>query len=67
MAERPIYMTVVLEIDEPQGQALVEFLKTLPYVTLITEETTAENNWKKETTRRFLVGYADSDSIYDEL
>ena len=68
MAERSIYMTVVLKIDEPQGQTLVEFLKTLPYVTLIAEEPTAyDTGWEKETTRNFLAGYADSDSIYDEL
>lgn len=60
-------MTVVLNIEEPQGQTLIEFLKTLPYVTLVADESAAEDDWKRETARSFLAGYADSDSIYDEL
>lgn len=59
-------MTVVLEIDEPQRQTFVEFLKTIPYVTVVSEKSTDDDaDWNRETARNFLAGYADSDSIYD--
>ena len=61
-------MTVILEIDESQRQTFVEFLKTIPYVTVVSEESTNDAaDWREETARNFLAGYADSDSIYDRL
>ena len=61
-------MTVVLEIDEPQRQTLVEFLKTILYVTVVSEKCTDDDaDWRQATARNFLAGYADSDSIYDRL
>lgn len=42
-------MTVVLEIDEPQRQAFVEFLKTISYVTVVSEKSTDDADWKEET------------------
>lgn len=60
-------MTVRLEIDEPQRKTFIAFLKTLPYVTVVAEEPSADEGWTSETTRSFLAGYADQDSIYDEL
>ena len=60
-------MTVVLEIDEPQRQTFVEFLKTIPYVTVVSEKSTDAADWQEETVRNFLAGYTDSDSIYDRL
>lgn len=61
-------MTVVLEIDEPQRQTFVDFLKTIPYVTVVAEEPTGDAaDWRAETARNFLAGYADSDDIYDRL
>ena len=59
-------MTVVLEIDESRQQTFVEFLKTIPYVTVVSETSMGDDvDWNQETTRNFLAGYADSDSIYD--
>ena len=61
-------MTIVLDIAEPQGQTFLEFIKTLPYITVVSEETTPdEEAWLHHSTQQFLAGYADSDSIYDEL
>jgi ABC-type sugar transport system substrate-binding protein len=61
-------MTVILEIDEPQRQTFVEFLKAIPYVTVVSEKPADDDaDWKQETARNFLAGYADSDSIYDRL
>lgn len=61
-------MTVVLEIDESRRQTFMEFLKTIPYVTVVAEEPTGNDaDWREETARNFLAGYADSDSIYDRL
>ena len=61
-------MTLTLDIAEPQRQTFVEFLKTLPYVTLVSEDNTGDaTDWEKQTTQSFLNGYADSDAIYDEL
>lgn len=60
-------MTVRLEIDEPPRQTFMEFLKTIPYVTVVAEEPAIDDDWTGETTRRFLAGYADADSIYNEL
>ena len=60
-------MTVVLEIDELQRKTFVEFLKTIPYVTVMSEKSTDDADWKEETARNFLAGYADLDSIYDRL
>lgn len=61
-------MTIVLDITEPQRQTFVDFLKTLPYVTLVSEEPTVDaDDWDKQTAQHFLNGYADSDSIYDEI
>lgn len=59
-------MTVLLEIDESRQQTFVEFLKTIPYVTVVSETSMGDDvDWNQETTRNFLAGYADSDSIYD--
>ncbi len=61
-------MTIVLDIAEPQRQTFLEFIKTLPYITVVSEEaTTDEGEWNRQTVQQFLAGYADSDSIYDEV
>lgn len=58
-------MTVVLGIDESRQQTFVEFLKTIPYVTVVSETSMGDDvDWNQETIRNFLAGYSDSDSIY---
>ncbi len=58
-------MTVVLDIDEPQRQTFVEFLKTLPYVKVISENDPTDADWSRQTVQQFMDGYADA--IYDAL
>ena len=61
-------MTVVLDIDEPQRQTFVEFLKTLPYVKVVSESTVTDtDDWNRQVAQQFMDGYADADSIYDAL
>jgi hypothetical protein len=61
-------MTIVLDIAEPQRQTFLEFIKTLPYITVVSGDViTDEEDWSRQTAQQFLAGYADSDSIYDEV
>jgi len=58
-------MTVVLDLDEPQRQTFVEFLKTLPYVKVISEIDSTDADWNRQTSQQFMDGYADD--VYDAL
>lgn len=61
-------MTVVIDIAEPQRQTFLRFLKTLPYVTVVSEARPDDSvEWHQQTAQQFMDGYADSDDVYDEL
>ena len=61
-------MTLVLDVAEAQKQPFLDFIRTLPYVTVLADEpVTEQNDWQKQTAQQFLAGYADTDSIYDDV
>ena len=59
-------MTLVLDVAEAQRQPFLDFIRTLPYVTILTDEPlTEQSDWQKHTAQQFLAGYADADNVYD--